>query len=93
MMAVYTGGNDGASARRRYAMPDFEASFGEFLDGEDYDKAENDLFSIARIAFTAGWEAAEQNPPPTGKTIELFKPPWTKPLENGPDSTETDNKN
>ena len=36
----------------------FEESFAEFLAGNDYDQAEGYLFSVARLAFAAGWEAA-----------------------------------
>lgn len=48
-------------------MKDFEESFSEFIDSQDYDKAEEsllkvakeELFNIARAAFKAGWEAAK----------------------------------
>ena len=40
----------------------FEAAFGAFLDGPDYDAAQENqqecLFVIARKAFAAGWQAA-----------------------------------
>lgn len=36
----------------------FEKAFSDFLDGSDYDKAEEFIFALARAAFTAGWRAA-----------------------------------
>ena len=43
---------------------EFEKAFGEFLDGEDYDrlqeKQQESLFLVARQAFAAGWIAAQQ---------------------------------
>ena len=37
---------------------DFEAAFSAFLDRHEYDEAENYLFSMVRLAFSAGWQAA-----------------------------------
>ncbi|MBQ9534468.1 MAG: hypothetical protein IJU78_01300 [Clostridia bacterium] len=37
---------------------DFEKAFGDFIDRREYDQAENALFSMVRIAFIAGWNAA-----------------------------------
>lgn len=39
-------------------MEDLERAFSEFIDRQEYDKAENALFDIVRIAFVAGWNAA-----------------------------------
>ena len=39
-------------------MPDFEKSFSDFLDSKEYDKSEEALFSMLRIAYKAGWLAA-----------------------------------
>ena len=39
-------------------MRDFELSFGDFIDSQEYDRAGTILFSILRIAFKAGWIAA-----------------------------------
>lgn len=50
----------------------FEKSFSDFLDRREYDKAENALFSMVRIAFVAGWKAAGGEPPPPQKVIELI---------------------
>lgn len=36
----------------------FEYEFSKFLDRHEYDEAENYLFSMVRLAFAAGWEAA-----------------------------------
>lgn len=38
-------------------MENFEKLFSQFIDGEDYDKAEDYLFTIIRTAFTAGYNA------------------------------------
>ena len=37
---------------------EYEAAFGRFLEQEEYDEAEDALFSLARAAFQAGWLAA-----------------------------------
>lgn len=50
---------------------DFEKAFGDFIDRREYDCAENALFSMVRISFTAGWLAAGGNPPKPTKIIEL----------------------
>ena len=52
--------------------PDFEKAFSDFLDRREYDEAENALFSMVRIAFLAGWNAAGGHPPKPQKVIELF---------------------
>ena len=51
---------------------DFEQAFSDFLDRREYDQAENALFSMVRIAFTAGWKAAGGNPPPPQKVFTLI---------------------
>jgi hypothetical protein len=71
-------------------VPDFEASFGDFIERREYDKAESALFSMIRIAFTAGWLAAGGNPPKPQKIVELYRPARTIPLANDPDGIETD---
>jgi hypothetical protein len=71
-------------------MPDFEASLGDFLDRREYDQAENALFSMVRISFKAGWLAAGGNPPPPQKMVELRGPARVIPLENLPDTIQTD---
>lgn len=38
--------------------PDFEKEFSAFIDGQDYDIAENELFSIVRSAFAKGFNTA-----------------------------------
>ncbi|MDR1805433.1 MAG: hypothetical protein LBQ80_01495 [Clostridium sp.] len=48
---------------------DFEKSFSEYLNGKEYDNAEEALFEIVRSAFRAGWEAANGTPPPN--TFEI----------------------
>ena len=42
---------------------DFEKAFGDFMERREYDQAENALFAMVRIAFTAGWLAAGGDPP------------------------------
>ena len=39
-------------------MKDFETAFANFIDGEEYKKGEETLFSIVRAAFVSGWLAA-----------------------------------
>ena len=51
---------------------DFEKTFDDFLDRREYDQAENALFSMVRIAFTAGWKAAGGDPPPPQKIFTLM---------------------
>ena len=36
----------------------FEEAFEEFLEGKEYDQAEEALFAVTRAAFMAGWKAA-----------------------------------
>ncbi len=49
----------------------FEQAFGDFLERREYDQAENALFSIVRIAFLAGWNAAGGDAPPPQKVFRL----------------------
>lgn len=71
-------------------MPDFEKSFGSFIDRREYDQAESALFSMVRIAFKAGWLAAGGEAPQPHKILELTRPHRVIPLETHPDSIETD---
>lgn len=71
-------------------MPDFEKAFSDFIDRREYDQAENALFSMIRISFKAGWLAAGGNAPQPQKIIELARPQRMIPLEEHPDSIETD---
>jgi len=71
-------------------MHDFEKSFGNFLDRREYGSAQNALFSMARIAFTAGWVSAGGNPPKPQNVVELFRPERATTPEDHPDSIETD---
>lgn len=50
---------------------DFEKAFGDFLDRREYDQAENALFAMVRIAFTAGWLAAGGSPPQPQKIFQI----------------------
>ena len=38
---------------------EFEQAFGQWLDGAEYNKAEEMLFQLLRSAFFAGWKAAQ----------------------------------
>jgi len=50
---------------------DFEKAFGDFMERREYDQAENALFAMVRIAFTAGWLAAGGDPPQPQKIFTL----------------------
>lgn len=50
---------------------EFEKSFSDFLDSKEYDQAEEALFSMARIAYIAGWKAAGGDTSQPHKTLEL----------------------
>ncbi|MGE4548212.1 MAG: hypothetical protein AB7C89_01540 [Intestinibacillus sp.] len=39
---------------------DFEKAFEEILEQDEYDRAEEALFQIARAAFCSGWHAARR---------------------------------
>ena len=53
----------------------FEYAFSKFLDRREYDEAENDLFAMVRIAFSAGWQAAGGAPPKAERLFELIVTP------------------
>lgn len=53
-------------------MVDFEKAFSDFLERHEYDQAENALFSMVRISFLAGWNAAGGHPPRPQKIITLM---------------------
>ena len=40
---------------------ELEKAYSDFLDGEVYDKAEDRLFNLIRVAFVAGWNAAKRD--------------------------------
>ena len=52
-------------------MQNFEVLFEVFLDSAEYDKAESALFSLVRMAFKAGWQAAEDKSLKHQKPIQL----------------------
>ena len=54
---------------------DFEAAFSAFLDRHEYDEAENYLFLMVRLAFSAGWQAAGGQPPVSEKIYQLLPSP------------------
>ena len=51
---------------------EFEEAFANFLDRHEYDEAENALFAMVRIAFSAGWQAAGGAPPQSERIYELL---------------------
>jgi len=55
-------------------MPDFEKAFDDFLDCREYDKAANDLLSIVRTSFKAGWLVAGGQPLKPQKVCTLIRP-------------------
>lgn len=59
---------------------DFEQAFSDFLDRHEYDQAESALFSMVRIAFTAGWKAAGGDPL---KPQEVFMLPHREKYDPG----------
>ena len=50
---------------------EFENAFSDFLDRHEYDEAENYLFSMVRLAFAAGWQAAGGPSPRTQPVCSL----------------------
>jgi len=55
-------------------MTDFEKAFSDFIDRREYDGAQSALFSMARMAFAAGWPAAGGKPLKPQNVVELYKP-------------------
>lgn len=54
---------------------EFEKSFSDFLEREEYDEAETALFSIVRTAYQAGWNAAGGEPPMPQNVLHIIKKP------------------
>ena len=65
-------------------MVDFEKAFCEFIDGDEYDKAEETvmemLFNVARRSFKAGFIAAGGEVPQTTEEIRYTRPSREIPL-------------
>lgn len=53
---------------------EFEEAFSNFLERHEYDEAENYLFIMVRIAFSAGWQAAGGAAPKAERLFELIIP-------------------
>ena len=53
---------------------DYEESFGRFLEQEEYDEAEDALFSLVRAAFQAGWMAAGGEENAAVRMFEVLQP-------------------
>jgi len=64
-------------------MKDFEASFSDFIDSTEYDKAEGTVFSLVRMAYKAGWLAAGGDPLAATKAMPFFDAKYTSPSEGG----------
>ena len=54
---------------------EFEEAFSNFLERREYDEAENYLFSMIRLAFSAGWQAAGGTPPKAERIFEVMITP------------------
>ncbi|MGI5928889.1 MAG: hypothetical protein ACOX7T_04515 [Pseudoflavonifractor sp.] len=48
------------------------------MDRHEYDEAENYLFSMVRLAFSAGWQAAGGQPPVSEKIYQILSPAGEK---------------
>jgi hypothetical protein len=55
---------------------EFEKAYADFIDRREYDEVQNALFSMVRMSFTAGWQAAGGEPPSPHKIFEVL--PRTK---------------
>jgi len=64
-------------------MQDFELSFSDFIDGEEYEQAQNAMFYLVRKAFKAGWLAAEGEPPKPATATQLFGTKYGSPPDGG----------
>ena len=51
-------------------IDEFEGKFSDFIDGEEYDKAEDALFAVIRAAYAAGWRDAKAAGSDCGKNNE-----------------------
>ena len=49
---------------------EFEGKFSDFIDGAEYDKAEDALFTVIRAAYAAGWRDARASGSDCGKNNE-----------------------
>ncbi len=57
---------------KKMSTPNFEESFSDFIDRREYDDAQNALFSIVRLSYQAGWEAACGKPLPSQQILRLL---------------------
>lgn len=51
---------------------EFEEAFSQFLSRHEYDEAENYLFSMVRLSFIAGWQAAGGAPLQEERLFQLL---------------------
>ena len=61
---------------------EFERCFADFLDRHEYDEAENALFAMVRIAFSAGWQAAGGAPPRSERIYQLLPSAPSRPAKD-----------
>jgi uncharacterized phage-like protein YoqJ len=70
-------------------MVDFEQSFGDYIDGEDYDKADaafmEMLFTVARSSFKAGFQAAGGEIPQRAVERKFTRPSRVIPFKGSAD--------
>lgn len=66
---------------------EFEKCFADFLDRHEYDDAENALFAMVRIAFSAGWQAAGGAPPSPIASMNCSPPPPMIPNRKIPEKS------
>ena len=50
-------------------MPDFDKAFDDFLEHRECDEAQDALYTIMRVAFTAGWVAGGGKAPPSRQQL------------------------
>ena len=58
---------------------EIEEAFSNFLEERAYDEAESWLFSMMRLAFAAGWQAAGGQPAKAERMFEVISAPKQKP--------------
>lgn len=52
---------------------EFENAFSDFLNESEYDQAQSALFSLFRLAFSAGWQAAGGQKPKNERFLSVHK--------------------
>ena len=84
--------NLGEKAEGVKVMVDFEKAFSDFIDSNEYDKADEAftamLFTTARSSYMAGWLAAGGEMPQTKGTIQYSRPARVIPFRRGTSENE-----